>query len=165
VTSAQPDGNVPPEVSCPLFTMPAETEMMSALVELACPSRLLCCRKRLRNCGVSSDVLGSVAPLLALAIAGRPSGSSSHPSIRYQIVKPADAAFLDLAAPSERLGYAEPALADSPLMGFVRSVPLRRHPCRASTPSRSKSTFGVPLPHEPLVPSTWFLTTSTVCSA
>jgi hypothetical protein len=42
VTSEQPVGNVSSKVSSPSFTMPAETEMASALVKLACPSRLLC---------------------------------------------------------------------------------------------------------------------------
>jgi hypothetical protein len=74
---------------------------------------------------------------------------------------------MDLAPPSERLETAESALADSPLMGFIRLMPYHRHDRRASTPSLlpKKETFGSSLSRLLRGPLLWFLTTSTVCAA
>jgi hypothetical protein len=55
VTFEQPDGNVPTEFSNPLFPSSAEAIVGTALMQLACPSRLLHNRKRLIDFDVSSD--------------------------------------------------------------------------------------------------------------
>jgi len=84
VTSEQPDGNVPPEVSCPsVHHASRETEMASALVELAYPSGLLCRRKRRRNCEVRSDSLALSLPSRPLPL---PVGSSGSSALRSTVI-------------------------------------------------------------------------------
>jgi len=79
-----------------------------------------------RNCCVRSDYLGFVAPLVTLAVAGWPSGSSAPCSTRFPFSKDRGvAALVNLASPSERRRTAE---SDSRLTrlswdSFARALP------------------------------------------